>query len=160
MSARRSPGPLLTCVAALAVATVWSVSHAHAQTARDSSVLSPSIPLTKQEIADACNHKPGARLRLYGCSPEASGIVRPPPVYIIDGVVRIVDSTATQSPSQLKAWLGLHPDSILDITVVHPDSAAARYGSRARGGAILIRTKPDRMQAKPAERALLPPKIR
>jgi outer membrane receptor for ferrienterochelin and colicin len=81
-------------------------------------------------------------------------------VYIVDGVVRVVDSSATQSPSQLQAWLGIDPDSILDITVVHPDSAAARYGSRARGGAILIRTKPDSMQAKPAERAMLPPKIR
>jgi len=120
-----------------AVLVNGSAVVAQAQPVRDSSPLSPSRPLTKQEIADACNHTPGARLRLYGCTPQQAGMVRPAPVYVVGGVVHEMD-TATRTLSQLCAWLGVDSASVVSVRVVRPDSAVARYGLKARGGAILI----------------------
>lgn len=46
-------------------------------------------------------------------------------------------------------WLGVDAVDVLDIAVLPPDSAVVRFGPKARGGAVLIVTKPDSVSRTP-----------
>src|SRR4051812_3554580 len=76
----------LPLLAMIALTGVCHPQRLHAQAAVDSARrAASSTPWTAREISDACSHKPGARMRLYGCKPEAFLPPRGEPLYLIDG---------------------------------------------------------------------------
>jgi hypothetical protein len=121
------------------------VAHPHrlpAQTAVDSTRRATSSPpWTAQEISDACNHKTGARMRLYGCSPEAFIPRRGEPLYLIDGQALPTDTIGPRRVARESILQALRPEDLEDITIIKADSAVARFGPTARFGAVLMRTK-------------------
>jgi hypothetical protein len=121
------------------------VAHAHrlpAQTAVDSTRRATSAPhWTAQEISDACNHKAGARMRLYGCSPEAFIPRRGEPLYVIDGQPLPTDTIGPRRLAREGILQALRPEDLEEITIIKGDSAVARFGPTAQFGAVLMRTK-------------------
>ncbi len=127
---------------ALAVAvTALCGPHAlRAQQTPDSTRAAASPRWTAQEVSDACLHKPGARMRFYGCRRSAylPGIGEP--LYIVDGEQLAADTAGLHLAGEARV-AALRPEDILELTVVSRDSALARYGPAARFGAVIIRTK-------------------
>jgi hypothetical protein len=108
-------------------------------TARDSAAASPPRPWTDAERTAACEHRPGARLRLYGCRPDANR--GPAPLYVVDGCALSTDTSGAGRVARDTVLQRLQPGDIEDLQVLAPDSAVARYGAQARGGAVLIRVR-------------------
>jgi beta-lactamase regulating signal transducer with metallopeptidase domain len=59
----------------------------------------------------------------------------PQPIYIVDGTQIVIDGGAVSPLDHLS------PDSIASIEVLKGDSAIARFGERARDGAVIVTTK-------------------
>jgi hypothetical protein len=57
------------------------------------------------------------------------------PIYIIDGTQIVIDGGAVSALDHMS------PDSIASIEVLKGDSAIARFGERARDGAVIVTTK-------------------
>src|SRR6478735_3230268 len=132
----------LSLGAFIAVCGVSQPQRLHAQTAVDPTRLATSSqPWTAQEISDACNHKAGARMRLYGCRPEAFIPRRGEPPYLIDGEALPTDTIGPRRLAREAILSALRPEDLVELTIIKGDSAVARFGSTARFGAVLMRTK-------------------
>ncbi|WP_435623475.1 SusC/RagA family TonB-linked outer membrane protein [Flagellimonas sp.] len=78
------------------------------------------------------------------------------PLFVVDGVPISNNNTATGSRTTVGLDFGnraqdINPDDVESVTILKGASAAALYGSRASGGAIIITTK----KGKPGTRASL-----
>jgi hypothetical protein len=103
---------------------------------------SNTAPMTELEIQDACNHKPGARMRLYGCAARPGDELHEPS-YIIDGVLMtraIVGPAAERRDSRIAAALTAQGAA---VTVLNQSNASVQYGIVAEYGIILIATVPQ-----------------
>jgi hypothetical protein len=128
----------------LAVIALTGVCHSqrlHAQGVDSTRRAASSQPWTAQEISDGCNHKPGARMRLYGCKQDAFLSPRGEPLYLIDGEALPTDTTGPRRLAREATVRALRAEDIEEITSINGDSAMARFGPTARFGAVLIRTR-------------------
>lgn len=126
----------------LTLAGLCLAPRVDAQGVADSARCAPGArSWTAQEIHDMCAHKRGARMRLYGCTPEAFGRPRGEPLYLIDGAALPTDTIGPRRLAREATIRALRATDIEAITSLVPDSAVTRYGRTARFGAILIRTK-------------------
>jgi hypothetical protein len=131
--------PLLACLAVTSACLTRGVpAPAPVDTTRHAA---DAQPWTAQEISDACRHRPGARMRLYGCRPDASIPRQRDPLYVIDGVVLPTDTSGSGHLMREATIRTLRAEDVEEITVIKPDSAVTRFGPAARFGAIIIRTK-------------------
>jgi hypothetical protein len=132
----------LSLLAVIALTGAYRPQHLLAQAVEDSTRRAASSQLwTAQEIADACSHRPGARMRLYGCKPEAFVSERGEPLYVIDGEALPTDTTGPRRLAREAKVRALRVEDIEEVTSIKADSAVVRFGATARFGAILIRTK-------------------
>lgn len=99
-----------------------------------------SLGLSRQEYIDACNHKPGARMRLYGCAKWVSEL-RPGPLFVVDG--RPIPPRVSGWPfrRRYKTTIEIEPDSIAELHVLKGAVAVAKYGKKARNGVVVLTTK-------------------
>ena len=73
--------------------------------------------------------------------PASYDSLRPPPLYVVDGVIlgRRADGTVDRDAAQ-RALQHLDPTSISSIEVLRGESAISRFGPAARDGAALFTT--------------------
>jgi hypothetical protein len=97
---------------------------------------------TEQEIRDACAHKPGAPMRLYGCS--AKYLDSAHPLYIIDGVKFLArDSTGPSLARRDSLVAAALASPSAALTVLKSTEAIALYGVDGEHGAVRITTTPS-----------------
>lgn len=107
------------------------------QTPRDS-VSARLLRFNEQEFREACAHKPGARLRLYGCALKESG---PEPVYVIDGRELPTDTIGPGRLARESALAAIKLGDVHSVVVVHADSTRARTSDAMARMRVLIRTR-------------------
>jgi hypothetical protein len=127
----------LLLVVAMAVGFAPFTLHAQAT---DSARAIAARPWTVQEISDACRHRPGARMRLYGCPRSALVPADGDPLYVLDGEVLPVDTIGPGRAVREARMSALRPEDVVEVTAIGSDSATARFGPAARFGALLIHT--------------------
>lgn len=80
----------------------------------------------------------GALIQIRGASTITGNIQ---PLIIVDGVPISNDNRGTNQIAQQSRLNDINPDDIEDITILKGASAAALWGTKAAGGAIIITTK-------------------
>jgi TonB-linked SusC/RagA family outer membrane protein len=80
----------------------------------------------------------GALIQIRGASTITGSIQ---PLIVVDGVPISNDNRGTNQIAQQSRLNDINPDDIEDITILKGASAAALWGTRAAGGAIIITTK-------------------
>ena len=93
--------------------------------------------LSDSEYVAACEHRPGARFRLYGCKPVGPQRI---PLFIVDGWQLPTD---TIGPGKLVrerflAELNGNQVEMIEIIKANDSSARQRYGMAAQFGVIKI----------------------
>jgi hypothetical protein len=107
------------------------------QTPRDSASVR-LLRLNEQAFREACAHKPGARLRLYGCALKENG---PEPVYVIDGRELPTDTTGPGRLERESALAAIKPGDVHSVVVVNADSTRARTSETTARMRVHIRTR-------------------
>ena len=101
-----------------------------------------SVPdgFTREEYIDACLHRPGARMRIYGCPPEVTHHL-PQPLFVVDGRA-LPRSNRWWSRRSRERQLAHVAQTLLTIEAHAPGTAIAqRYGKAGAQGVVIIRTK-------------------
>jgi len=65
----------------------------------------------------------------------------PQPLFVIDGVKKIISQETEEKKKDLDAALNINPDDIESITVLKGKDAIDKYGDEGKNGVILITTK-------------------
>lgn len=107
----------------------------------------PAPGMTRAEYIDACHHRPGAKMRLYGCSAWVYA-GNPQPLFVIDGRPLPAGTGWWQRRRRERALRAIRPDAIREIVVVAPSDTArlAEYGPDGRHGVVLISMESTRAQ--------------
>jgi hypothetical protein len=106
----------------------------------------PTLAAERQALSDseyvaACEHRPGARFRLYGCKPIGPQKI---PLFIVDGRPLPTDTIGPGKVIRERVIAGLTGDQVEEIKVLKRDEVAARnYGAEAQFGVIMITLRPQ-----------------
>lgn len=121
-----------------AIIALFAGRNAGAQQTPRDSVSARLFRFNEQEFREACAHKPGARIRLYGCALKENG---PEPVYVIDGRELPTDTTGPGRLARESALAAIKPGDVHSVVVMNADSARIQTGDGAARMRVLIRTR-------------------
>ena len=131
---------LAFCVVLVGGACAASAVPPVASTPAPSAVSLRERPLltSADTIAAMCAHDPRVGMRLYGCYPPRG------PLFIIDGEILPSDSSTASRLVRDRVGAAQSGREVVELILAPAnDSAAmATYGSRARGGLVILRTRP------------------
>jgi hypothetical protein len=105
-------------------------------------VLTERNAISDSEYVAMCEHRPGARIRLYGCTPRGPS---QPALIVIDGELLPIDTAGPGRAKRERVVAALDPNMIESVVVSNrgDSTAMAKYGDAARFGVITITMRPS-----------------
>ncbi|MEJ7758277.1 MAG: hypothetical protein WKF55_01665 [Gemmatimonadaceae bacterium] len=111
------------------------------QTASTPKILHERRALSDSEYVAACEHRRGARMRLYGCVPRGPQRI---PLIIVDGTLLPTDTIGPGRVRREQVLAALDPNQIESMAIMKTadSTALSVHGEAARFGIINISLRP------------------